>query len=328
MHRSAVLIAAATLVASSQAITIKQSINPKTSQHSKRSQYMQPSTTSNQSAKDVMLAKIGNDPIYQSDFDLFLANVFTNEQRQRIQSIRGGIEQYLNQFLDLKVLAAKAKKEGFDKKPDYINKASIMQMQLLTQALMERDITAIEAKITVTDNEAKTYFDAHKEKFNTPETFSACHILIGNKTTDNKVLTNEEIQAKIARVQEELKNGKDFADVAKDFSDDPGSKNSGGLYENIEFGKFVKEFEQAVRTQPIGKVGDPVKTQFGYHLIKVVKITPAIIKTFEESKDAAIEQATAEKFQLAIAKYIDEIKKEVNYKKLDHNTVNKTNHQS
>ena len=203
-----------------------------------------------------------------------------------------------------------------------------MQMQLLAQALMERDIAAIETKITVTNDEAKTYFDTHKEKFNTPESFSACHILIGNKTADNKVLTNEEIQAKIAKIQAELKNGKDFADVAKNFSDDPGSKNNGGLYENIEFGKFVKEFEQAVRTQPIGKVGDPVKTQFGYHLIKVVKITPATVKTFEESKDAVIEQATAEKFHLAITKYMDEVKKEVNYKKFDQNTVNKNNPQS
>jgi parvulin-like peptidyl-prolyl isomerase len=193
---------------------------------------------------------------------------------------------------------------------------------------MEQELPNIEAKATTTNEEARAYFNANKEKFNTKETFSACHILIGNKTADQKDLTDAEIQAKIAKVQEELKQGKDFAEVAKNYSDDPGSKNTGGLYENIAFGKFVKEFEQAVRTQPIGQVGNPVKTQFGYHLIKVIKITPSISKTFEESKDVIIEQATAEKFRTLISNYINEIKKEVNYKRLDQSIVDQTNSQS
>ena len=267
---------------------------------------------------DTVLARIGADTIRQSDFELFLNTTLTDQQRMQLQFVEGAREQYLTRYLEFKALAAKARKEGFAKKPEHAKKLAIMDMQLLIQALMDRDGPALQAKLAITDADVKAFFDAHPEKFVTPEMFSARHILIGTKKVgDQQPLTDDEAKAKAAKVLAEIKAGKPFADAAKEYSDDPGSKDNGGLYEDTAFGKFVPEFEQAVRSQEVGKVGEPVKTMFGYHLIQVEKLSPAAAQTFEAAKDAAKEQATAERQEKVMRAYLDAVKKEVGFKSVD-----------
>jgi len=264
---------------------------------------------------DTVLARIGAEVVRQSDFELFLTTTLTDQQRMQLQFVEGAREQYLTRYLEFKALAAKARKEGFARKPDHAKKLAIMDMQLLIQSLMDRDGPALQAKLAVSDADVKAYFDAHPEKFVTPEMFSARHILIGTKKAgDQPALTEDEAKAKADKVLAEIKAGKPFADAAKEYSDDPGSKDNGGLYEDTAFGKFVPEFEKAVRTQEIGKVGEPVKTMFGYHLIQVEKLSPAAAQTFEAAKDAAKEQATAERQEKVMRAYLDEVKKEVGFK--------------
>ena len=264
---------------------------------------------------DPVLATVGKEVIRQSDFELFLNTTLSDQQRMQLQFVEGAREQYLTRFLEFKALAAKARKEGIQNQPDHARKLAIMDMQLLIQALMERDGPALQAKLELKDDEVKAYFDAHPDKFKTPETFTARHILIGTRANgDQKALTDEEAKAKADKVLAEIKGGKAFDAAAKEYSDDPGSKDKGGLYEDTAFGKFVPEFDQAVRTQPIGKVGEPVKTMFGYHLIEVEKITPAVAQTFDAAKDAAKEQATAERQESVMQAYMDKAKKEVGFK--------------
>jgi peptidyl-prolyl cis-trans isomerase C len=264
---------------------------------------------------DPVLATIGKEAIRQSDFELFLEITMTDQQRMQMQFIEGARAQYLNRFLEFKALAAKARQEGLQKRPDHAKKLAVMDMQLLIQALMDKDGPALQAKLNLKDEEVKAYFDAHPDKFKTPESFSARHILIGTRAIgDKKALTDTEAKAKADKVLAEIKGGKSFDAAAKEYSDDPGSKDKGGLYEDTAFGKFVPEFDQAVRSQPIGKVGEPVKTMYGYHLIEVEKITPAVAQTFDAAKDTAREQATAERQEQVMQAYIDRVKKEVGFK--------------
>ncbi|MGG4443873.1 peptidylprolyl isomerase [Brevibacillus fortis] len=79
-----------------------------------------------------------------------------------------------------------------------------------------------------------------------------------------------------------LKKGEDFAKLATEFTDDPGSKQSGGLYENADVTQWVPEFKEASLNQKVGEVGPPVKTDFGYHIIKVENRKE---KTFDEMKE-------------------------------------------
>jgi peptidyl-prolyl cis-trans isomerase C len=266
-------------------------------------------------APDPVLAKVGTEMVRKSDFDLFLDTTLNDQQKIQMQFVEGAREQYLNRFLEYKLLAAKARKEGFQKQKAHPRKLAIFEMQLLIQELMERDGPGLQTKLNVTDDDVKAYFDKHPEKFVTPETFSARHILISTRAEgDKKALTDEEAKAKADKILAEIQGGKPFADAAKEYSEDPGSKDNGGLYEDTPFGKFVPEFDQAVRKQEVGKVGEPVKTAFGYHLIQVEKITPAVAQTFEVAKDAAREQATSERQERVMQAYIDGVKKQIGFK--------------
>ena len=263
---------------------------------------------------DKVLAKIGTEVIRESDFDLFLSLSTNEQQRMQLQFMPDARVQYLNHFLEFKVLAAKARKDGFHKKPEHAKKMALMDMQVLIQALMEREGPALQAKLALKDEEVKAYFDQNPAKFSTPESFNARHILVATKAKGTeKPLTDEEAKAKIAKIQAELAAGKTFEAAAKEYSDDPGSKDKGGLYENTAFGAFVPEFDAAVRAQEAGKVGQPVKSTFGYHLILVEKITPAVAKTFEAAKESAHQMAAAQRQEQVMKEYMDTLKKEMQF---------------
>jgi foldase protein PrsA len=89
-------------------------------------------------------------------------------------------------------------------------------------------------------------------------------------------------------VNDKLVKGGDWTKLAKEYSDDPGSKDNGGLYENQEARNWVAEFKAASLKQPINQVGDPVKTEYGYHVMKVEKREPqALDKVKDELKQEA-----------------------------------------
>ncbi|GED60568.1 peptidylprolyl isomerase [Brevibacillus formosus] len=106
---------------------------------------------------------------------------------------------------------------------------------------------------------------------------SVRHILISTekRTPEEALKISNDLVAR-------LKKGEDFAKLATEFTDDPGSKQSGGLYENADVTQWVQEFKEASLTQKVGEVGPPVKTNFGYHIIKVENRKE---KTFDEMKE-------------------------------------------
>ncbi|BDU70948.1 peptidylprolyl isomerase [Mesoterricola silvestris] len=264
--------------------------------------------------EDKVLATLGTTAIRESDFDLFLAVSLPEQQRAQVMMMPGAREQYLKRFLDYRILAAKARKEGIAKAPDFAKKMQLMEMQVLIQSLFDRDGNGLKAKSTVKDEDVKAYFDKHPDKFMTPENFSARHILVSTRAQGTeKARTDEEAKARIKEIQEALKAGKSFEELAKTYSDDPGSKDRGGLYDNMPFGRFVPEFDKAVRDQKAGEVGEPVKSMHGYHLIKVEKITPAVPQTFEAAKESAKQMAATDNQEKVMNEYMDAARKEVGF---------------
>ena len=267
---------------------------------------------------DKILARIGKTPIRESEFELFLNVSLNDQERMTMQFMPGSREQYLTRFLEFKTLEAKARRAGMSRTPDHARKLRLMEMQLLITALMDRDGGALQAQIKVKDEDVKAFYDKHLDQFKTPENFTARHILVATKPLgggQEKALTDDEAKARIAKIQAELAAGKTFEAAVKEYSDDPGSKEKGGLYENTPFGSFVPEFEKAVREQAVGKVGGPVASPYGYHLILVEKITPAVQQTFEASKEAATKQVTKERQEQVMRTYMDAAKKEVGFVK-------------
>jgi len=264
--------------------------------------------------EDKVLATLGTTVVRESDFELFLAVSLPEQQRAQVMMMPGARDQYLKRFLDYKILAAKARKEGIAKAPDFAKKMQLMEMQVLIQSLFDRDGASLKEKSAVKDEDVKAFFDKHPEKFMTPESFNARHILVSTRAQGaEKARTDDEAKARIKEIQDALKAGKSFEELAKTYSDDPGSKDKGGLYDNMPFGRFVPEFDKAVRDQKVGEVGEPVKSMHGYHLIKVDKITPAVPQTFETAKEAAKQQATTDKQEKIMNEYMEAARKEVAY---------------
>lgn len=113
------------------------------------------------------------------------------------------------------------------------------------------------------------------------------HIMISSNDEKGSPRTKEVIDQKVKEVQDKLKSGEDFATVAKQYSEDPGSKESGGLYADAEVSKWVEGFKKAVVSLEINKISEPVETEFGYHIIRVESRST---QSFEAMKDQLKQQ--------------------------------------
>lgn len=262
--------------------------------------------------EDKVLGRIGDRIFKESDFELFLSMALNQQQRMQVEIVQGAKDQYRKQFLDFKVMEIKARKDGLDKGPEFLRKREMMEAQILIQDLMQRDAPGLQGKVVIQDADVKAYFDKHPDQFKKAESFNARHILIGVKAGE-KGKTEGDAKAKLAQIQRELKAGKKLKDLAKAFSDDPGTKDKGGLYENISYGSFMPEFEDAVKKQAIGAIGAPVKTTYGYHLIQVEKRTPSVLPDFDSIKDQVRQKAQTAKQEEVFQDYVNGLKKEISF---------------
>jgi len=146
------------------------------------------------------------------------------------------------------------------------------------------DAPAVEKTIAVSDAEIADAYNKNKARFLTAEKRSASHILI-NASANAKPADDAAAKAKAQAILDELKkNPGDFAKVAKAQSQDPGSAELGGDLGTIEKGVFVKPVEDAIYGLKEGEMSGLVRSEFGYHIIKVTKVTPAVQKSLEDAK--------------------------------------------
>jgi peptidyl-prolyl cis-trans isomerase C len=261
---------------------------------------------------DKIIAIVGKERVFQSEVDEAIAGM-PAQQRMQVEMSPNGRDQYMQMYVNNRLLAAKARKDGLDKTVAFKKKVQQAQEQLLAFELLNRDGEALRAKMVVKDEDLKAYFEKNQDKFKTPDTFSARHILVAVKaaTATEKAVTDEEAKAKVAKIQEELKKGRKLEELAKEYTDDPGSKDKGGLYEDFNPAQMVTEFAEAVRTQEIGKVGPPVKTQFGYHIIEVTKKNPGKMPTFDETKEQVRSTLMPELQEKVFKAYLEKIQLEI-----------------
>jgi peptidyl-prolyl cis-trans isomerase C len=269
-----------------------------------------------QPRENKVLASINGKVYRDSDLDAYIATAYNDQQRAQISVVAGARQQVEQQFLQARLLEAKARQEKLDRTPAYAEKLSMAEMDVLVRMLFDRDGEKLRAQLNLKDEDYKAFYEGNKDKFMSPESFSVRHILIsvkGGPAADGKGLTEDEAKAKVAKIQADLKAGKKMEDLAKDNSDDPGSKDKGGLYENIAFGSFTPEFEAAVRKQAVGTVGEPIKTTYGYHLIQVEKLNAPKLQAFDEVKDKVRQLAMQARQEQVMKAYLDAAKKDISY---------------
>ncbi|ETT39678.1 peptidylprolyl isomerase [Paenibacillus sp. BGI2013] len=232
---------------------------------------------------------------------------------------------------EAKTAGTKAATEQFDKMKASVQAdqwTEMLKAQKLTddniKDYMTRIMTVIKDKETgVTDDAIKAEFEKNKDQFTTA---SVRHVLINFTDPKTQKERKKEDALKIAKeVKTKLDGGADFAEIAKKYSEDPGSAEKGGLYENTPVGSWVEAFKEAAKTLPLNKISDPVETEYGYHVMKVEARTEAdFAKLTAEQKESLKSQLAAAEIDTFMQNELDKIVKEVKLPKTEKAEEGKT----
>jgi peptidyl-prolyl cis-trans isomerase C len=244
-------------------------------------------------AADPVVLTVGAEKITKSQFEQIL-DTLPDQQKAAVQTPEGR-RQLAERVAELKALAAEAKTRKLDQEPSVKARIALQNEQVLASA-MYQDLT----KASADDATLHAYYDAHKKEW---EEAQAKHILIrfqGSRVpvrAGQKDLSDEEALAKAKELRAKIIAGAKFEEVAKAESDDTGSGENGGDLGGVGRGQTVPEFEEAAYSQPVGQVGEPVKSQFGYHIILV---SARGAKTYDEMKAQVAEAVKPEIGQKSI----------------------------
>lgn len=210
---------------------------------------------------------VGDQKVTEKEFELLIEAL---PEQYRAQA-RGPMKrQMAEQIARVKLLSNEARKRGLDKDAQTQSRIRFQEDNMLAGAAYNDMMS----KVSISDADVQKYYDEHKAEY---EGVTARHILIKFKGSPvpqregKPELTEEQALAKANEIKKQIAAGGDFATIAKAESDDVGSGNNGGELGTFSKGQMVPEFEQAAFKLPVGQVSDPVKTQFGYHLIRVDK---------------------------------------------------------
>ena len=235
---------------------------------------------------DPVIISAGSVAIHQSDFETAVKSLPAEYQSY---ALGPGKKQFADDYLRMKLLASEGMKAGLDKDPDVVKQLDLLRENLVAQ----EELKHIDSSINVTDADLKKAYEENKKDY---EQVKARHILIAFKGSPaaqkgKKELTDAEAKAKAEALRTEIVGGKaKFEDVAKKESDDTESGKNGGDLGAFGRGQMVPEFEKAAFAAKAGEVTPVVKTQFGYHIIKVEEHTSTPFEQVKPSLEKTLKQ--------------------------------------
>jgi peptidyl-prolyl cis-trans isomerase C len=202
--------------------------------------------------------------VHKSEFEAALKTL-PQEYQQFAQG--PGKRQFAEDYVRMKLLAAEGVQAGLDKDPEVVSQLALMRENLVANAQLKK----IDASIKPADADLKAYYESHKNDY---EQVKARHILIAFKGSaaaqaGKPDLTEEQAKAKAEDLRKQIMAGANFEELAKKESDDTGSGSRGGDLGAFGRGQMVPEFEKAAFDAKPGEIPPVVRTQYGYHVIKV-----------------------------------------------------------
>ncbi|MDB6065120.1 MAG: Peptidylprolyl isomerase [Pedosphaera sp.] len=226
-------------------------------------------------------------------------------------------------------------KEDSEKRFDLIKKnaqsETALALQLKSMGLTEdtlrvrlkEEATAqavLKSKVTVKDEDVKKFYDDNPSKFEQPEMVRASHILIMTGDKNGSPMSEDDKKAKRKKIEDILKKAKepgaDFGKLAKEYSEDPGSKDNGGEYK-FPRGQMVPEFEAAAFSLQTNQISDVITTSFGYHIIKLSEKIPAKKVEFAEASSNIKSYLESTEIEKIMPKLGPQLKKEAGVEILD-----------
>ncbi|MBP2034203.1 peptidyl-prolyl cis-trans isomerase C [Clostridium algifaecis] len=216
--------------------------------------------------KDNVLAIVNGNEIKESDIQQAI-NRFPQDKRNQLNTEHGK-KHLLDEMVFFELAYSYAKDMNLEKDEEYLKILESAKKEILTQTA----ISKVMKQVSVADEEVQDYYKANKDMYKKPEKVSAKHILVDSEEKANKI-------------SKEISDGMSFEDAAKKYSSCP-SKAQGGDLGEFSRGQMVPEFEEVAFKLNVGIISKPVKTQFGYHLIKVEEKVEPSIASYDEVKDS------------------------------------------
>jgi peptidyl-prolyl cis-trans isomerase C len=231
-------------------------------------------------ASDAVLIESDKAVVRASDFEGAMARIPENIREGYLASPKR-VRTTVDQLYLAGAAAADARANGIDKRPDV--QARIRAA--VDAILADEQVKHLIAQSQTPDFEAaaEEHYLTHKQEYVRREQVEAAHILI--RTEDRG---DEEALALIKKLRADVLNGASFQDLAKEYSEDKGSARRGGRLGFFSRGQMVKPFDEAAFALKEGQISEPVKTEYGYHIILVERRVPEGIRPFGEVKEKIV----------------------------------------
>jgi len=235
-----------------------------------------------------ILANVGGMPITEDDVNEFLAGLGPRGQSYNNPEGRKAV---LGQLINNKLLLQDARRNLYEADPAFKAELAKLKDNLLVSFAADKAI----ASCSVSDADVTAYYEANSDKFMQGETVNASHILVDTEEAALEILGK-------------IKAGEvSFEDAAKEYSSCP-SKENGGNLGDFGRGQMVPEFDSACFEMAVGEIRGPVKTQFGFHLIKLNAKNEAKPIEFSEIADQIKQKLMSDKQQAAYRSKINQLK--------------------
>lgn len=227
-----------------------------------------------------VLASTPAGPVTRADVQALVEDVVPPNARARFWASSEQVQRMVQELAVRRVLAAQATQAGVESDPQSAAYLKIMREQALTVAHLTREVEGARQTDAALERYARSEYSANPKAYTTPEEIQARHILL--KVADDGS-DDAAVLARAQALREQVRAGADFAALAREQSQDPGSAMRGGDLGWFAAGKMAPAFERAAfaLAEP-GALSEPVKTQFGYHLIELQGRKPAVPRPFEE----------------------------------------------
>lgn len=242
-----------------------------------------------------VVAKVDGLEIDQQDIFRFLNGIDPQVASQF--NTPEGVQKVVDELINQELMYLDAKENNLDKDEEYQSMLEENKKALLKSYALN---TLIE-DVSPTEEDIKNYYDEHKDQMKKAETRVASHILVGSEDKAKEVL-------------EEMEDGLKFEEAAKKYSTCP-SKEQGGNLGEFGRGKMIPEFEEKAFSMDEGEISEPVKTQHGYHIIRVEEVSPEGTKSLEESKEEIKQMLTRLQQQDKYLEKVEELKEKYEVEK-------------